>query len=172
MTGALGLLTRFGLTKPAGESSGAGLILNDPLPSGLPIITNAAQLGWRFTVNATPITAVGLRLNMSTGGNEETAYLWRASDKALLAQVAITPTADEWTAGAFGAPIALAANTSYVIAVRRTSGASRPVRLPNASSLTLSPLITFERGVYNAGTSFPADEASLTVRGLVDLLLA
>lgn len=163
------LLTHYGASVETG-AGGGGLILNEPPPSGMPVIANAGQMGWRFTVAGAAFAITGLRLYMSAGSGSEIARLWRASDKALVASVAITPSANEWIEGLFGSPVLLGSGTSYVITTRQAAGASRSVYMPSASALTISPLVAFERGVWASGDAFPNDEASLTVRGLIDVL--
>lgn len=154
---------------PNGPNGGGGYLLREPFPA-LTTMNNSWQHGWSFSVN-TSFSVLGLSLYRPAASGEETLRLWRNSDQALLASVAVVPVAEERVDGHFGSPIALSASETYSITARQTAGGARLHYYAANAGFDISPLVTWTSNRNGSGTGFPGAEANTFILGLVDLIV-
>lgn len=125
-----------------------------------------AQNGWRFTVGANDLEVCALRLHSLDNEGEHTLRLWRVSDEALLASVAMTPTGDNAAWGeAEITPVTLAGGSDYVVTQRRTDGATRTV-YRNPSSLTINSAITLVDNRFVEADTYPTNTSGHDYQGV------
>lgn len=163
---ALGLLTRFGLSRQSSTPPGVPQYGITGMPGSPATFSTNAQRGPVYTFSA-PVTAVGLRIWKPTTG-DDTVRLWRVSDKALLATVTATADANAWVETALDTPIPLAANTQYLVTTRRPGAAAATVHAP-AAGFTFHPLVTFEGSRTAESDAYPTG-VNANVLGLADLV--
>jgi Domain of unknown function (DUF4082) len=130
-------------------------------------VGTAIELGMQFTSDTGGyITAVRFYKGAGNTGSH-VGSLW-ASTGELLARVTFTgETASGWQQATFATPVAIAANTVYVISYHSNGGYSYDPRFFN-SAVDNAPLhaLTAARGngvyVFGATSSFPGTSASGT----------
>lgn len=167
---ALGLLTRYGLTKLSGGSGGATeRIFQSPSVSTSSPNTDASQVGYQFTPTAN-LTLTALRLHLGANSNNEVLRVWRVSDTTLLGSVTVNAVKDTWVEGELSAPINLDSGVAYVLTAH--SGNYRTWYSIARASQTWSSLITPGVGRLGAGTGFPGTTNSSNVWGIMDGLIA
>lgn len=161
---ALGLLTRFGLTKPP-TGGGGGVPTNlimDEVPANDLAISTAAFRGWEFTLDAAA-EMTAFRWYGGLGSSTTTAVLWRVSDQSIVAQAKFDATSNpnEWNEVAI-TPVALGAGVNYIIGVARTSAdGTNPSHEGHSvpGDITLGDGVTYVQGrtrpSYNASLTFP-----------------
>lgn len=166
---ALNLLTRYGLSSNAGTP---------PTPPEFGITTFAANtnlglanhVGWVFTVGASPITVVGLRVNLDSANADERINLWRVSDGTLLATTVVGATKDVWADGAV-TPVTLSASTTYAVTCVDDAGASRTMnRNSDLTGLVFNAAITFVNGLNGTGSGRPTGNIGNIVQGTPDII--
>lgn len=165
---ALKLLVNTGMTRIPGPGSSAPLIQSHPTGTG---VNSNAQVGWRFTVGNTPLTAVRAALSKIDAGTE-VVRIWRVSDSALIASVQVVVVgAGVGGEADFATSVTLAANTSYVVATRRLDGTSRGWSIFSKAAVTFDPRITADAAHGNYADTYPGQDSSSNVYGLVNLFV-
>lgn len=171
MSTGLALLTSYGLSRPP----------NGPPPAPQYGITTFAantnlnlanHVGWVFTVGASPITVVALRVNLDSANSDERINLWRNSDGALLASTVVSTTKDVWAQGAV-TPVVLSAGADYSITCVDDAGASRTMNRNDGTwfgNLAFNPAITFLNGLNGTGSGRPTGNIGNIVQGTPDIV--
>lgn len=165
----MGLLSRYGLPGGGGAPP--------PTPEyGITTFAASTNLnlanhvGWVFTVGASPITVVALRVNLDSANPDERINLWRNSDGTLLASTIVSTTEDVWAQGAV-TPVVLSAGADYSITCVDDAGASRTMnRNSSLSGLVFNAAITFVNGLNGTGSGRPTGNIGNIVQGTPDIV--
>lgn len=164
---ALGLLTQFGLTKPAG-GGGPTFTLVDGIATPTKVSGNFNHIGWVFTL-ASPASVTGLRYFGAVDGVTETLNLWEHTSGALLGSVPIVSTTNAWVQATLSVPVPLAANTEYMVSAHPS--AIHDYYQSSASGSSFHPGVTWVAGRYGSGPSMPATDWAGRLLGIVDAVL-
>lgn len=170
---AIGLLSRYGLSRPSGGGGGGswGACDNYGLATYTPGNGNESeQRGWRFTVGASDVRVCALRHQSRSTAVSQTLRLWRVSDGALLAAKTYTPSVtSSWEEIPLDTPIVLEAGQTYIVSGRTADGTNKGYRYA-FEPIGVHAAVAYGDAVTSASNAMPTT-GSGWIR-LVDIVFA
>jgi hypothetical protein len=149
-----GLLTRYGLTVPAG---GGGETFWAVTASGWNSAGFTQRLGFRFTVGASDLVVNTLRLYNGSNELTENVRIHRVSDGALIAGSDISGASGVYSTASI-TEVTLSSGVDYVVS-GRAGGTVRNINR-NPSSLSFYSGITLVGYVYSTDDNLPSSSTS------------
>jgi uncharacterized protein (TIGR03437 family) len=125
--------------------------------------TQSVELGVKFQANVAGSVAGVSFYKGSTNGGTHTGHLWSSTGTLLASVTFANETASGWQHANFSAPVAISANTTYVVSYHATGGHYSDDTNYFSSALTNGPLTALANGqsgsngvyTYSSGTAFP-----------------
>jgi hypothetical protein len=130
-----------------------------------------ATKAYQFTVDEAGVQAHGGRVFLRSVVTA-TIRLYRVSDEVVLASKQVNSVIDTWVEGLFDEPVALDSGSDYLIAV--FAGSPQPFYVDTSASGNFTgeaaAYLSFVRGLFGSGDSFPGGDVGNRVDGFVDIL--
>ncbi|MGX1160602.1 Ig-like domain-containing protein [Arthrobacter sp. SLBN-100] len=191
----LALATKFTVALSATASSGGSLtaggtwsfttVVSPPLPGTCPcsFYDDAATPGIQEIRDGVPLT-LGLRFSSTAGGTvtgvrfyksagntgTHTGSLFSAAGEQLATVTFANESTSGWQTAYFNQPVAMSANTEYVVAYKSTTGAYSATVNGFGSGLSVGNLrAASDAGAYSYSTDFPGSRSSASY--LVDVVV-
>lgn len=126
------------------------------------------EMGWEFTVGTSPITVTKLKVFHGTT-RSVTINLWRVSDQAKLASVAVDAVDGSWVEGTI-TPVILSANTNYIVSVNAPYSGGY-YRYDSNQPYNLSNKISFVQGKSTSSLNSYPSTTNSNIQGVADIVI-
>ncbi|MDR7083974.1 hypothetical protein J2X01_003280 [Arthrobacter ginsengisoli] len=160
------------VTSPPAPGSCPCSFYDDSVVPGIQEVREGVPLtlGVRFT-STTPGTATGVRFYKSAGNTgTHTGSLFTASGQQLATVTFANESTSGWQTANFNQPVALTANSEYIIAYKTTTGTYSATANGLGSALSVGNLRTAaDAGAYSYTQDFPSGRSSTSY--LVDIVV-